>query len=544
MFQTESIMKLRALAAAIGLTLTVGVQAMPFDKSSLSLKVLSQYQTGVFDDGAAEIVAHDSKNQRIFVINASAATVDVLDINDPLNPARIGEIDVSDLGAGVNSVAIYKDLVAVAIEAEIPQEPGKVGFYNTTDLSFINAVEVGALPDMVTFTPNGRDVLVANEGEPDDDYIIDPEGSVSIIDMRHGAANATVREVDFRKYDGMEDMLRAKGVRIFGPGASASQDFEPEYITVSGNSRFAWVAMQENNTLAVINIRKGMVVDLLPLGTKDHSQPGNELDASNRDDAINITSWPVQGFYMPDAISSYSYRGKSYIVTANEGDSRDYDGFSEEARVEDLVLDAAEFPNAAELQLEQNLGRLKTTVVNGDSNGDGAYETIYSYGARSFSIWTAGGELVYDSGSDFEDITAAELPDDFNSTNDENDSFDNRSDDKGPEPEGIALGKIGNRTIAFIGLERVGGIMAYDITNPHEVRFLDYINNRDFGVDAQLPDKTTNPLVGDLGPEGLVFIRASRSPNGKNLLVVGNEVSGTTTIYEVDVEIPRKAKNR
>jgi hypothetical protein len=247
---------------------------------------------------------------------------------------------------------------------------------------------------------------------------------------------------------------------------------------------------------------------------------------------------------MPDAISSYTYRGKTYIVTANEGDSRDYDGFSEEARVEDLVLDADAFPDAVELQLEQNLGRLKTTTANGDIDSDGEFETLYSYGARSFSIWTAGGELVYDSGSDFEDITAAELPGDFNSNNDENGSFDNRSDDKGPEPEGIALGRIGNRTIAFIGLERVGGIMAYDVTNPRKVEFLDYINNRDFSVDAQLPDGTTNPLVRDLGPEGLVFIRASKSPNGKNLLVVGNEVSGTTTIFEVDVDVPRKGRKR
>ena len=475
-------------------------------------------------------------NQRIFVINAAAATVDVLDINDPENPAKIGEIDVSNLGGGVNSVAVYRNTIAVAIEADIKQDPGKVAFYNATDLAYINDVGVGALPNMVTFTPNGHYVLVANEGEPSDDYTIDPEGSVSIIDMRHGAANATVRTADFSRFDGKEERLRAKGVRIFGPGASASQDFEPEYITISDNSRTAWVALQENNAMAVINIRKAKVVGILPLGTKNHSLPGNELDASNRDGAINITGWPAQGMYLPDAISSYRFRGKTYIVTANEGDSRDYEGFSEEARVADLTLDPDVFLNAAELQLDENLGRLKTTTVNGDVDGDGEYEIIYSFGARSFSIWTASGKRVYDSGSDFEDNTAERLPNDFNSTNDENGSFDDRSDDKGPEPEGITLGKIGHRTIAFIGLERIGGIMAYDITNPHRVRFLDYINNRDFGVDAQLPDGTTNPLVGDLGPEGLEFIAAHNSPTGEPLLVVGNEVSGTTSIFEIGLE--------
>ncbi|MGD8581981.1 MAG: choice-of-anchor I family protein [Gammaproteobacteria bacterium] len=550
-------MKMHALAAALGLALATTAQALPTEKSSLSMEVIGQYQTGVFDDGAAEIVAHDALNQRIFVINAGAATVDVLDINDPENPQKIGEIDVTSLGDGVNSVAVNKHIVAVAIESDPRQDPGKVALFDATDLSYINHVEVGALPDMVTFTPDGRYVLVANEGEPDDDYLVDPEGSVSIIDLRYGPMHASVRTADFSEYDGMEDTLRAQGIRIFGPGASASQDLEPEYITVARNSRHAWVSLQEANALAVIDIRKAKITDILPLGTKDHSLPGNKLDASNEDGptndgVINITNWPVQGMYLPDAIASYSYRGKTYVVTANEGDSRDYDGYSEEVRVKDIVLDPVVFPNAAELQQDENLGRLKTTIANGDIDGDGEHEVIYGYGARSFSIWTGNGELVYDSGADFENITANQLPDDFNSTNDENGSFDDRSDDKGPEPEGIALGKIGGRTIAFIGLERVGGIMAYDISNPNEVQFLDYINYRNFSVDATIDDPNstdpddvlTNPLVGDLAPEGLVFIRASKSPNGKPLLVVGNEVSGTTTIFEIDVETPRKGEFR
>lgn len=535
--------KRHILATAMGMVLASSAQAMPFDKSALSLEVIGQYQTGAFDESAAEIVAHDARNQRIFVINAASATVDVLDINDPANPTKMGEIDVSGIGAGVNSVAIYKNLIAVAVESNPKQDPGSVAFYDATSLTRLNTVPAGALPDMVTFTPNGRFVLVANEGEPNDDYTIDPEGSISIIDLRNGVMHATVATADFRAWNGMEDELRAQGVRIFGPGASAAQDFEPEYITVSKNSQTAWVALQEANALAVVDIRTATVTDILPLGTKDHMLPGNEFDASNRDGMINITSWPTKGMYMPDAIASYSFRGQTYIVTANEGDSRDYDGFSEEVRVKDLQLDPVAFPNAAELQTDENLGRLKTTTANGDIDGDGKFEEIYSYGARSFSIWNSKGELVYDSGADFENITAATIPADFNSNNDENDSFDSRSDDKGPEPEGVALGKIGSRTIAFIGLERVGGIMAYDVSNPNKVQFLNYINNRDFSVDAEI-EGATNPLVGDLGPEGLVFIHASKSPNGKPMLVVGNEVSGTTTLFEVDVNVPRKGNKR
>lgn len=537
-------MKRHRLAVALGLIFATTATHSAPAPNHLSLEVIGQYRTGVFDEGAAEIVVHDARTQRLFVINANAASVDVLDINDPTQPVPVGRIDASALGAGANSVAVHKDLVAVAIEAEDKQAPGLVAFYDSVSLALIGSVPVGALPDMVTFTPNGRYALVANEGEPNDAYTVDPEGSVSIIDLRHGARQAQVMTADFRAFNGREDELRAKGVRIFGPGASAAQDLEPEYITISKDSRKAWVSLQEANALAVIDIPRAKVVDILPLGTKDHSLPGNELDASDRDGGINLASWPVRGLYLPDAIDSYQFRGKTLIVTANEGDSRDYAGYSEEARVRDVTLDPAAFPNAAELRDNANLGRLKITLANGDIDGDGMFEELYSYGARSFSIWTADGEQVYDSGAEFEALTALYLPEHFNSNNDENGTFDSRSDDKGPEPEGVVLGQIRERTYAFIGLERVGGIMVYDVTNPYRVQFVDYVNNRDFSVDAQLPDGSSNPLAGDLGPEGLTFIPAHASPNGEPLLVVGSEVSGTTTILQVDIAPGRQAPGR
>lgn len=526
-------MKLRALTLALGLAFTATAHA---SSPTLSLQMIGQHQTGVFDEGAAEIVTYDARTQRLFKVNADAATVEVLDIADPAHPTLVATIDASALGGSANSVAVHKGLVAVAIEADDKQAPGLVAFYDAENLALIHSVTVGALPDMLTFTPNGRYVLVANEGEPNDDYTVDPEGSVSVIDLRHGVKQARVRTAGFAAFNGMEDALRAKGVRIFGPGASAAQDLEPEYITISGDSRFAWVTLQEANALAVIDIDQAKVVDIKPLGTKDHSLPGNALDASNKDGGIHIAPWPIKGMYMPDAIASYRFGGRTYLVTANEGDSRDYDGYSEEARVKDLTLDPAAFPDAASLQEDENLGRLLTTTANGDTDADGDVDDIHSYGARSFSIWTARGERVYDSGADFEIVTASRLPGAFNSNNDDNDSFDSRSDDKGPEPEGVALGHIKGRTYAFVGLERVGGIMVYDVTNPQQVRFVDYVNNRNFGVDAQLPDDTVNPVAGDLGPEGLTFIAAHESPNGKPLLVVGNEVSGTTTVFQINLD--------
>lgn len=525
-------MKKTLLAVALGLALNASAHAA----STISLQAIGQHQTGVFDEGAAEIVAFDAGSKRVFKVNAQATTVDVLDITNPASPTLVSTINAASLGASANSVAVNKGIVAVAIEAEDAQAPGVVAFYDASSLDFLKKVDVGALPDMLTFSPNGRYVLVANEGQPNDDYTVDPEGSVSIIDLGKGIANATVKTADFQAFNGKEADLRAKGVRIFGPGATAAQDFEPEYITVSDNSRWAWVALQEANAFALVDVKLGKVLEIQPLGTKDHSKAKNALDASDRDGKINIAKWPVKGMYQPDTIASYDYRGDTYIVTANEGDSRDYDGYSEEARVKDLTLDPTAFPNAAELQQDENIGRLKTTLANGDTDGDGDVDEIYSYGARSFSIRNSHGELVFDSGADFEKITKQLLRKEFNSNNDENGSFDSRSDDKGPEPEGVALGTIRNQVFAFIGLERIGGIMVYDVTDPYHVSFVEYINNRDFSVDAQLPDDSVNPAVGDLGPEGLTFVPAGKSPNGKPLLVVGNEISGTTTIYQINVK--------
>lgn len=503
--------------------------------------------TNIFDESAAEIVVFDPFSQRLFVSNAFINGIDVMDASNPEAPSY--EFSVGDLGGNVNSVAVSNGIVAVAVANDNGVDNGWVVFLDALLGTELNRLEVGVLPDMVTFSPDGTKVLTANEGEPNDAYTVDPLGSVSIIDVGTGSfvdivtmGQDRVTTLDFTPYNFFADVLRAVGVRIYGQlnnpktgeflrASTLAEDLEPEYITVTPDSQLAYVAMQENNAMAVVDLNSMELVDLFPLGFKDHSIEGQGFDASNRDGAINIQNWPTLGMYQPDAIASYETLGRTYIVSANEGDSRDYDGYSEETRVADLVLDPEAYPDAATLQLDENLGRLKTTTANGDVDGDGDFDQIYSYGSRSFSIWDEFGNLVFDSGDDFERITGERLGGNFNATNDENGSFDDRSDDKGPEPEALAIGTIDDRIYAFIGLERVGGIMMYDITSPHSASFVEYLNLRDFG----LADATQ---VNDLGPEGLAFIPADSSPNGQPLLVVANEVSGDTTIHVIRVPAP------
>lgn len=910
---------------------TEGTAKQTSPEGGITLTLLGTYTTGIYDGGASEIVTYDPATQRAFSVNATDATIDVIDMSDPAAPSLLSQIDVTPYGAIANSVDVHSGILAAAVENADKQANGSAVFF-TTNGDFISAVEVGALPDMITFSPDGSTVLTANEGEPSDDYSVDPEGTVSIVDLSGGVENLTQENVTTASFVALNDAELDDSIRVYGPNATVAQDFEPEYVAISADSTRAWVTLQENNAIAVVDIKAGQVVTVAGLGLKDWNRPqatlraftfsdlpvlgstaagqdifmggfsglyfegvdeatghlkfithpdrgpnpdpvdvdddgvaerpfalpeyqaqwlrfevnpetgdvvlgeqtllttadgapisglpnlageggaayadeepidlfGNALaldpygadmegivqaddgtwwmvdeyrpaiyhftpsgvlinryvpegsneneagtdvgtealpaiyaqrranrgfeavayangvlyafiqspiddpdtgrdtnsrrgksvrilafdtatestigeyvymieggavdkigdavalsptemlvierddafgpeaqkyifkidlsnatnlhsmevpqglqlqsaagltaagiypvkktlyvdlaevgyhmgdkaeglafvdentlavlndndfgisttfstttglldenanvtpivlglisltpvglDASDRDDAINIRNWPIYGLYQPDSIAAYEVDGETYLVTANEGDARGYDGYSEEARLGDLVLDLSLFPNAAELQKAENLGRLGTTTAGTDTNGDGLVDRILTYGARSFTIWNARGELVWDSGSQIEEIVAQTFPDDFNA-NGENGTFDNRSDDKGAEPEALELGEIDGKTYAFVGLERIGGIMVFDVSTPTAPRFVSYVNNRDFGGDSEAG------TAGDIAPEGIKFVPAEESPTGTPLLLVANEVSGSMTVYAIE----------
>ena len=835
-----------------------------------ALELLDRHESLAFGRGAAEIVDYHAPSRHVFVVDSGAARVRVLGFGESgfrggerfLDPGR----DIAGSGAKgargfdarqVTSLAVGGDVVAVAVPAADNDRAGRVAFYAADALEYLGSVLVGFGPDMLTFTPDGRRVLVANEGEQvrgaDERIIADPEGSVSIIDLRDGVRRPWVSHARFDRFDARIEEYRAAGVRIarlgdrfFESGDAAvrlSRDLEPEYISVAPDGSSAWVSLQENDAVATLDIESASFIDILPLGVRDFSlgqptlaraplapagvhganrfaaiaevageraaglcfEPGegeeaqevvyvlrgaalerqvleqgrvtstavsaldprwvpgaplhglardaqdgsfwlgnaakpilyhvgrdgrllNELplagashggvaalafdpserrvlamlqasergaeapwarvlvidgdprrasfgellaehlyvlgggpgqagtrvvaatvvdgdrmlvaersadgdsdalyrvdlrgagdlralergplvldgaglrellasralspvhkrallglsnpgragdaaglaslrggrvavlggaglellpghshaaagleggtvlgvlafgdraglDASDRDGGVRLNRWPVLGEYMPDGIAALRLRGQDYLLTANEGDTRGYDA----KRLRDLELDPSRFPEAAALQSSASLGRLKVSLVDGDLDGDGDLDEVHAFGARSLSLWDRSGRLVFDTGSLFEDVTATALAGAFNSNNDDNGSFDTRSDDRGPEPEGLAVAEIDGRTYAFVGLERVGGIVVLDVTEPDGVRFVEYDNLRDFSANAE------RGAARDLGPEGLKFVPAGSSPTGRGLLLVANEVSGSTTAYDVNL---------
>ena len=526
-------------------------------------------------EGAAEIVQYQQSTGWVYAINSSGdkATVDILDLNnvDPTaltkdsegvvtntNMPSVMQLDLSINTAGdANSVAISNTLnmMAVAMAAEETGDLGFIAFYDISGATpaFIKNVQVGYLPDMVTFSSDGSKVVVANEGEPNGDYTIDPEGSISIIDINAGVVADTAVTLDFTALNSKKDELMAQGVMFPNPSGrtingelintTVAMDLEPEYVAISANNKTAYVSIQENNAMAIVNLTTNTLVEVKGLGFKDWSSLS--IDASDKDGGINFQQYDnLFGMYQPDTIATFTWKDAGFIVSANEGDGREYffdasseadctakggldydedDGclaYTDESRVEDLNLDPIAFSKVN--NDDDDIGRLKVSIAKGDTDGDGDYDQLYTYGARSFSIWDQNGNLVFDSGDDVGKITAAIHGQNFNNEEDENEG-DTRSDAKGAEPEALALGKIGEKTYAFIGLERMSGIMIYDITNPFNVNFVDYFTNRGTTEGAE--------ITGDLAPEGMTFVPATESSEA--MLIIGNEISGSVSVWQI-----------
>ncbi|WP_432460716.1 choice-of-anchor I family protein [Agarivorans sp. QJM3NY_25] len=567
--------------------------------NSLKMKrVGSHFSGSEFASSSAEIVSYDSCRDKLYVVNAKDQSIDVLRLSaEQSAPSKDGKINLQAAAqkAGIaigdaNSVVAKNGIVAVAIQNQNKQQNGIIALYRSDDLSLINTYPAGALPDMVTMTVDSRYLLSANEGEPNGDYSQDPEGSVTIVDLANGFGDqqAQIHQVRFSAFNqGQARHGELKDVRLPSPfGASVAQDLEPEYIALTEHGK-ALVALQENNAIAIIDIASAQIESIKGLGVKSWASvaaggDGAKLDLSNKDQQFSQASYPqLVGYYMPDSIASFNIDGQDYLITANEGDGREYiypttqqqceqaghqwDGddykeggkhqnaeqyqhhiddcisYSDETRGYKLnvdpkhpLMDQARYGKKGTIANKKSIGRIKVVA---DNKNIGPNDLIYTFGARSFSIFDLAANRIFDSGNQLSDL--ANSPQHWNASND-NQSNDDRSDDKGVEPEAITVAKINGATIAFIGLERQGGVAAYDISKPAAPVLLDFVNNRDFNQpvcsqvdqDGDCANATYNPKAGDLGPESITYF----SRIGQHYIAVGNEVSGTTTVYQLAID--------
>jgi hypothetical protein len=464
--------------------------------------------------------------------------------------------DSSFTAGGVQSLDVTGNLLAIAVQATRKTDAGVIAFYSLTSTgtpSFLKKVTVGSLPDGVAFSPDGKYLVVANEGELSNTFMtdgIDPEGSISIINISNGSPADTAVQVKFTDFNvgGSRASELPSTVRIGRPGATVAQDLEPEYVSITADSKTAYITLQENNAVAEVDLATGRISKIFALGFKDYGSKykiaASDRYAGTSSSVYNSPTVPASlknynnlyGVYLPDGIATYSVNGKTYFLTANEGDDRgDFltGASADTARFSTIVanLDPTAFPadvvNA--IKTDQELGRLTLLTKHaggnyGDTDGDGDYDRVYVLGGRSFSIWDAStGNQVFDSGEDIERAAYNNASDD--STNAlallKADQLLGRLDNKGPEPESVVVGQVGSETYAFVALERASAVMMYKITDPTKPKLVQYIRN------------TSNLLDGDISPEGMKFIPASQSPTGVALLAVGHEVSGSVAVYQI-----------
>ena len=510
-------------------------------KNKIDISKIAGYSTGVSDEegGVAEIVKYNPHNKKFYVINGKAQTIDIVSLkglSSSGNQTLVKEKSINIAEAVNSSSFAYGDLTSIdinttkkvivaAVQEQDYSKAGKIVVMNY-DGKILKTFDAGVQPDMIKMSTDGSYILTANEGEPRKGLVngVDPEGSVTIVDYKTGKTNT----VQFTDTSVIDDDVH---IRNNAGKENAWRDLEPEYIALSDDNKKAYVTLQENNAIATINVNAGKVISVKSLGFKDHSLPQNALDAG-RDGKINITTLPIKGAYMPDSITQVTIDGEGYLLTANEGDATEWEEFvnvSEFGDIQDsITIKDGTFKGMTKEEAEGQLAEMKNDPAYKKLEvlTDRGNDAVYTLGGRSFSIWKADTlELVYDSGSDFEKITAEAYPQYFNWSNDD-DEVDKRSAKKGPEPEDVKIGKVGDKVYAFIGLERIGGIMSYDITNPSNVKFANYLNTRDF----------SQKIAGDVSPEGLEFIPAQMSPTLRPLVLSGNEVSGTVAVNQLNVK--------
>ncbi len=499
--------------------------------SGITLNPLGYFKHGDFAKRASEYAVYDKKNYQLIVTNRQYKSLDILTIKNPKSPILYKRISLEEYGIP-SSIALHGSLIALTLlnSKDITQN-GLLIFLNTDHLEIEKIYKTNPSPYSVTFTHNGKSVIVVNQGEPDEFLVHDPTGSISLFSTEQmeeventlSQKNTNIQTITFEDFNN----TKIEGASFSFPGASFTEAIQPETIALYPNQNKAIISLQANNAIAILDLNKKEITQIIGLGYK--SWFNQKIDISDQDGKINLQTWPIYSLYQPDGLAVYKDKKENvYWVTANEGKMHNYKGYISGERVHNLMLDYKAFPKSRRFQDMDQLGRLKVNVKLGDEDGDGDYDALYTFGARSISIWSETGERIWDSGSMIEEFLAQKRgKNGFNASHDNN-IFDQRSDDKGAEPENIILIRLNNRIYAFVGLERDSSIMIFDITTPETSFIAGYATTRNF-KDSSLSKHQ------DLGVEGLLYIPAKDSPNKKPLLITCNEISSTTRLYEIIV---------
>ena len=521
------------------------------DEATMKITEISSIASGD-GEGSAEIATYHAGSKRIFATNGVKNTIDIFDISDVANPKKVGTLDLSPYGNDVTSVAAGKDVVVAVVHVSEKfsatgaptTSNGKIVVFDTTGKVLSSPDVLGVLPDSVTFAPNGTTALVAIEGQPvcakddpataakeDADYTkaSDPVGGVTVVDLSNPAAPV----LEFAGFDQFTvSEMRAKGIAVSSVINNVSKDFEPEFVTAIDND-YAYVTIQEANAIGRLNIQTATFESITRAFESKHSKVAR--DTSDRDSGAGPRTYAnVVGASQPDAIAGFKMGSGYYFLTANEGDAREYTCLDDDLRASALKVDPRRFPDWKTLSGSAALGRAKVNPTMGDKDGDGDIDTIHLRGSNSMTMYR-NGLAIWDSGDLLDQIQiaafgVANINGSHSRSSDKstvNYVGQDRSDDKGSEPEGVAVGMVGDRRIAVLGLERMTALAVFDITQPRSPVFIEWLQ--------MLPTKATPAKdVKHWSPEGIVFVAADKSPSGKALIITSYELSGSLSIHQIE----------
>lgn len=545
MKRTLTLIAAASMVAPMSLSLPAQAEPNYFD-----IELLTTINSGS-GEGGAEIPTFHFRSDRLFTTNGAENRIDIYDLSDVENPEFIKSVTLDEYGDGITSVAAGRKSIVAAVEVDptfasdgTPTVNSGVLVVMDTDGNIVSSIELdGVLPDSVTFAKDETTALVAIEAEPvcaadnpatadvdesaDFSLANDPEGQIVIVDLSD-PENPTKKNVTFDSFTAADAV--AAGLVVSKVQTDFAKDVEPEYVAAVDNN-LAYATLQEANGIAEIDLNTATVTKIYSAGTVDRGVVG--LDASNRDEDDNLETFDnVVGLNQPDTVSTFAIHMDNYFITANEGDAREYDCIDDDDRAKDLSLDPTAFPTAANLQLDEVLGRAKVDSNFGDTDGDGDYDQIGLRGGRSMTIFK-NGELLFDT----EELIATEMKKIVGDDRLMNGQFEidgdnvvydasSRADDKGGEPEGVTIGVTGERRVAVLGLERFSALLFFDITDPATPSLISW---------EQMQPLESTPLAESTAwsPEGMVFVPSWQSPNGKPLVITSYEMSGTMTIHQI-----------
>ncbi len=497
---------------------------------NLPFAIAHTYKAGAFDSSATGYISFDHTVQQLYSVNQQANGFEIIDYSDIYKPNVLQTVDVSGFISKIRCIESASGFVFVAGDGSSAQLPGKLLIYTSNGV-YRKQLSLGVTPDRMKFSHDDISLIIANEGIPDANYSTDPPGTVNIINTAAGVnfiTQADVKTVDFTRLDTTNyDPL----IHIYSnAGQNPSEDVEPEAIAFSSDNQTAYIVLQENNAVAVVDIPSAKIDTVLGLGYRDYGMKG--LDASDQANSIMIDTYQgLYGIHQPSDIESFSHAGSDFTFSVNQGAPREYSGFNESVRVKNQPVDPSKFTNLSHLLQDTVLGRLFITSVFGDHNGDFLHDSLLSFGSRSVSIWDSSGTEIWNSGDQIAQLLASTHAVNFNSSANSNNSYKLQSDNMGAEPSAVAIGEVDGNRYAFVSLYQMGGILVYDISDPYNPQFELFELNRDFNLPAN------DPMAGDLGPIDLEFVPASRTNLNIALLFVANQVSGTINVYQTGIGV-------